>query len=241
MIHLPKASGSWLHPSFLELQAFLGSQFNPSYCDPDDAKAIKDREKFNGTDEEWAASTHIFSYANIGLATAGIHRPYLARLLDHTADRWGATIIDYGAGGGQVGIGLHFLGYNVSFADVPSQSLSWLMFRLRALKLDLPIYMIDKDIEIPKHDVAICFDVMEHIPPKYHEATLERLAKIGSIVFVNLIRNEGKLPGIHCDVDIEGLTAFVKERWGCHFEDHYPDEDGVPRQRLLIYGNVTHL
>ena len=133
MIHMSKKTGGWLHPSFLELQAFLGPAFNPSYCDPGDDKALKDLERFNGTAEEWAASTHIFSYSNIALATVGIHRPYLALLLEQTADRWHTTVIDYGAGGGQIGLALHFLGYRVSFADIPSQSLLWLIFRLRAL------------------------------------------------------------------------------------------------------------
>jgi hypothetical protein len=226
-----------MHPSFLELQDYLGSAFSPNWCEPGDEKAAQDRAEFEGTDEEWTASTHVFAYQNIALAVMGIHRPYLARLLERSENRWGLSVLDYGAGGGQVGIGLHYLGFKVSFADIPSRSLMWLMWRLRKQRLDLPVYAISPDIEIPHHHVVLCFDVLEHLHEATREATLIRLGELGSIVFVNLVRDEHGIKDVHIPLDFEAITAFVRERWDCEAEDFYPDANGIPRQRLLIYGN----
>ena len=229
----------WLHDSFLELQAFLGPAFKPSYCGSDEQKALDDRAAFPGTDEEWTVSTDIFCYQNIALAIQGIHRPYLAKLLAATADRHGPTILDYGAGGGQVGLGLHFLGFHVGFADIPGRSLMWLIYRLRQLRLPLPVYVLGEGARIPRHNIVLCFDVIEHMPRPQQEATLELLGMLGEAVFVNLIRDDDH-PGVHVPVDFDGLTEFVKARWKCEVEDFYPDpETGLPRQRLLVYGEAV--
>ena len=230
--------GGWLHPSFMELQDYLGPAFKPNWCEPGEEKARDDRAAFKGTDEEWTAETHIFAYQNIALAVMGIHRPYIAKLLEQSGDRWGLSVLDYGAGGGQVGIGLHYLGYKVSFADIPSASLMWLMWRLRKLRLDLPVYAIHPDIEIPHHDAVLCFDVLEHLPETTRESILIRLGEIGSIVLVNLVRDEEGTEGVHHALDFEAVTAFVRSRYPMCAEDFYPGKDGKPRQRLLIYGNV---
>jgi 2-polyprenyl-3-methyl-5-hydroxy-6-metoxy-1,4-benzoquinol methylase len=231
----------WLHQSFFELQDYLGHDFNLMYCNPGDAKAEKERAEFTGTDDEWTRQTMIYAYQNIALATAGIHRHYIARLLDLTPDMYGVSVLDYGAGGGQVGIGLHYLGYKVSFADIYGQSLLWLTWRLRELRLDLPVYIIDDlAVTIPRHNIALCLDVLEHLPPEEHKGLLTKLKGCADVVFVNLIReNAAAMGGIHHDVDFDGLAEFVAEKWNGRWEDFYPDKDGKPRQRLLIYGNVT--
>jgi hypothetical protein len=229
----------WMHESFLELQAFFGPTFKPSYCLSDEQKAIEDRASFSGSDEEWTASTDIFCYQNVALAIQGIHRPYLSKLLASTADRYGPSVLDYGAGGGQVGLGLHFLGYRVSFADIPGRSLMWLIYRLRQLRLPLPVYILGQGVQIPRHNIVLCLDVIEHLSRPEQEELLTRLGEIGEAVFVNLIRDDDH-PGIHAPVDFDGLTEFVRSKWACFSEDHYPHPDtGIPRQRLLIYGEAV--
>lgn len=241
MIKVAKDKGGWMHPSFYELADYLGPYFDLSWCASDEQKAVEDRARFGGTDEEWTRRTLIFAYQNIALATQGIHRPYLARLLNVTEDKYGFRILDYGAGGGQTGIALHFMGYRVSFADIYGSSLIWLSYRLRALKLDLPIYAIDEPtLEIPHQNVAICFDVIEHLTPEVQRETLIRLGGLADLVFVNLVRDADEThKGVHQVLDFQELTDFVSSKWGCSAEDFYPDKEGKPRQRLLIYGNVS--
>jgi hypothetical protein len=240
MIQVAQDKGGWMHPSFCELADYLGPYFDLTWCVSDEDKAVEDRASFDGSDKEWTRRTLIFAYQNIALSTQGIHRPYLARLLNSTGDRYGLRVLDYGAGGGQMGLALHFLGYRVSFADIYGQSLTWLCYRLRALKLDLPVYPIDEPtLEIPHQHIALCFDVLEHLEPEVQKQTLERLGKLADIVFVNLIRDtDDSHKGIHQALDFQELTDFVASKWKCIVEDFYPDEEGKARQRLLMYGNV---
>jgi len=241
MIQIPQERGGWMHPAYYELADYVGPNFNLSWCAADEEKAVADRAQFKGTDEEWTKRTLIFAYQNIALSTAGIHRPYIAKILSATPDMYGVKILDYGAGGGQFGLAMHFLGYRVSFADIYGASMQWLSYRLRALKIDLPVYIIDDPgTEIPHQNFAVCFDVIEHLGPEAQKQTLERLGKLADVCFVNLIRETGaEHPGVHAAVDMDDLTSFVSSRWGCVSEDFYPDDKGEPRQRLLVYGNVT--
>lgn len=235
----------YYHPDFFELQEYLGPLFKLDWCDARDDKAETEALLSTDDNDTFMRSTMVFAYQNIGLMTRGIHRPYLAKLLEYTAEQYGVTILDVGAGGGQIGLALHTLGYKVSFADIYSQSMFFLLWRLRQKKLDLPVYCLDFDgaynQEIPRHNICVCFDVLEHLPRDEQTKLLEKMGdKWGEAIFVNLVR-DSKHPGIHGDVNFDFLTNFVSQRWTTTYSDHYPEPgNGTPRQRLLIYGTAVH-
>ena len=230
----------YVHPDFYELQRYLGISFNLNWCNALDKKGEEEANSDKYTDsDEFSRRTLVYCYQNIGLQFAGIHRAYIAKILENSAGRGPLTLIDVGAGGGQVGLAFHTLGFNVSFADIYGQSLLWLLWRLKERRLELPVYVLDEPFEekVPKSDVAICFDVIEHIKPEEQTKFLSRLANMGNAVFVNLIRGDGtELPGLHSAVDADYLTEYCLEHWPCWAKDYYPNDEGVFRQRLLIYG-----
>lgn len=223
-----------LHPDFYELSDYLGPAFRLDWCDATDDKLVDERARY--TDEiDFVRNTQIFCYQSIGLAYQGIHRPYLAEFLRRTANQAGISVIDVGAGGGQFGLALHTLGYSVSFADIYSQSQLFTVWRLRRRGLTLPVFSLDDDWTlIPRHDWATCLDVLEHLTPEAQRDWLERLARLGKRVLVNLIAGEGgELPGVHRAVDVDALLGFVRSRWPVYSEAFYGG-----RQHLLIYGEM---
>ena len=222
----------YFHPDYLELLEFYGPEFRLDWCDADDGKGTQDANSDKYKDnEDFIRNTRVFVYQSIGLMVQGIHRPYIAKLLELTADQ-PASIIEVGAGGGQLGLALHTFGYKVSFADLYSQSFNFLTWRLHKRGLELPVYCLDfASVEIPQHDVAICFDVMEHCEPDEQLRLLHRLADMGKSVMVNLIADDAHA-GLHFPVDFDKITSHCEEHWTTWWKNYY---DG--RQRLLIYGD----
>ncbi len=240
MPFVPPLTSNYIHEDFYELLRYLGPAFNIAWCNASDKKGQDDASSGRyKTNEEFIRNTLIFAYQSIGLMTYGIHRPYIAKLLELTANKFPLTILEYGAGGGQLGLALHTLGYVVSFADMNSQSLNFLMWRLRERRLNLPVYILDTpNLEIPRHDVCTCFDVIEHCDPDTQLSIIHKCAEIGETVFMNLIRGNGtELDKLHFAVDVDKITEYVFANWPAWYQDYWLDDDGVFRQRLLIYGD----
>jgi 2-polyprenyl-3-methyl-5-hydroxy-6-metoxy-1,4-benzoquinol methylase len=222
---------------FSQLERYLGDEFDLSWCGSGDEKVHTDAIRYD-TNDEFARNTLVFCYQNIGVMMQGIHRPYIARLLEMTTDWPAPSLIDVFAGGGQMGLALHTLGFRVSFADIASRSLDWLKWRLNERQLDLPVYNWDEQTdEIPQHDFVVCFDALEHLAPDDRHDLLERLSKIGRIVMVNLIvDHRPEMAGVHLETNPQEIIAWIQERWKAVAWPFYPDQDGEPRQWLVIYG-----
>ena len=234
-------SPRYIHPDFWELERFLGPSFQLNWCNALDEKGHEESQKYP-SNEDFLRNSLIFVYQSIGLSAAGIHRPYLAELLKATADRCPCSVIDYGSGGGQDGLALHTLGYKVSFADIHSFSLMFLLWRLKERRLDLPVYMLDFSEEIPKHDIAICFDVVQHLAPDEQLRLFHRLMDVANCAFVNLIRGDGsELNGLHFAVDAEHLTKYIGDHWKVWHKDYYPDDRGGYKQRLIVFGDTLEM
>jgi len=232
----------FVHPDFNELALFLGSEFNLNWCNASDLKGHHDAKNYASNDA-FMRNTLAFCYQNIGLMAEGIHRPYIAKLLEICADVSHPSVIDVGAGGGQLGLALHTLGFDVAFADIAGRSWNWLHWRLLNRRLNLPLYVWDSpDCEIPKHNFAICFDVLEHLSEEDQHKLLIRLEAVGSNVMTNLIiDHREEMGGVHFDVNPMALVEWIKQRWTCWYQPYYPDENGEPRQWLLIYGEGVKL
>lgn len=228
-------AGKYIHPEFADIMRFEGPQFNLNWCNASDKKGEEEANSGKYKDNnDFIRNTRCIYYQNVGLSIQGIHRPYIAKLLESTSDQGAISILDFGCGGGQVGLALNTLGYKVSFADLYSLSLTFLIWRLRERRLDLPVYVLDfGDIEIPHQDIVICLDVIEHCDPDEQLRIIHQCASIGGAVFMNLIRGSGdEIPGLHFEVDIDKITDYVSANWKCWAKDYY---DG--KQRLLIFGD----
>ena len=230
----------YIHDDFWELLDYFGSDFQLTWCSSHDSKAETDRNRTENVYKDYAdfnRRTHIFCYQSIGLIQQGTHRPYIAELLKHSADKGPVKVLDVGSGGGQLGLALHTLGFDVSFADLYSESFKFLAWRLRRRQLNRPMYLLDTNSDIPLHDVVICFDVMEHLVIEEQHILIHQCAEWGRNVFMNLIRGDGHdIEGVHHPVDVEGITEYVGRTWNMWWKDYYPTKDGVYRQRLMVYG-----
>ena len=231
----------YFHPDFEELLDFFGEKFALDFTLRSPASTARmDRDAGQYTsDEDFNRRTTLFGYHNIINMLQGVHRKYLALLFQLTADCGPVSILEVGPGGGQLGLALHTFGFKVAFAEMVSVSALFLAWRLRRRRLDLPLYLIDNvEIDIPFHNVVIAFDVVEHIKTHVAQAEfLHKMAEWGSLVMTNLLFND-PLPGVHHDVDVERLTGHLRRSmpgrvWS---GDYYPDAEGNPRQRLVIYG-----
>jgi hypothetical protein len=227
----------FIHSDFMELARYLDTEFDFNWCGSGDEKVFTDAGRY-ATNDEFVRDTLVFCYQNIGLMEQGIHRPYIARLLEMTADWPAPSLIDVFAGGGQLGLALHTLGFRVSFTDLASRSLEWLKWRLQERQLYLPVYNWDEQAdEIPQHDFAVCFDVLEHLTPDEQHDLLERLAKIGRTVMVNLIVDRRpEMDGVHLEMRPLEVIEWSMARWSGRAWSFYPDPAGEPRQWLVVYG-----
>ena len=231
-------SDRYYHDDYNELLRYFGPSFHLGDCNSSDDKIGQDRQNY-ADDDDFNRRTYTYCYQSIAIAVAGIHRPYIAKILEHTADSGPNSIIDVGSGGGQVGLALHTLGYNVSFADLYSESAKFLAWRLAERRINRPLYLLDiRGVDIPVHDIAICFDVIEHLAPEGQHNLIHRCAELGRTVFMNLIHDERKIMnGVHYMVDTESLTEYIADSWPIWYQDYYPDGNGNFRQRLVVYGN----
>ena len=225
------AKDAFVHQGFLEIADFFGPDMRWDWCNSHDQKGHQEASRY-ATNDDFVRGTGVFIYQNLGLMVQGIHRPYIAHLLNMCRDRNGGTGIDVGAGGGQLGIALHELGFSVSFADIQSLSLKYLSWRLHRRGLMLPIYNLDSGVPIPRHNLAVCFDVLEHLVEEEQIRLLAKLDEMAEIVMVNMIHAE--IDALHFGVDADRLTSHIKGSF--HRESFYPDENGNPRQTLVIYG-----
>ncbi len=239
MFELPPKDA--LHADYYDLLDFYGPEFNIFWCTSDDEKGHEEAAKYADADE-FNRKTHVYTYQNIALMVQGMRRKYIAAILEMCDNRRNVSLIDVSSGGGQLGLAFHSLGFIVSFADIVSVSLSFLEWRLRKRGLgQLKVYAWNVvQTLIPRQDIAICFDTLEHLEEKEQRSLLVDLGKVGKVVFVNLLRATGELDGLHVDVNFDKTCEFVKSLYGkkVTWEDFYPDKAGKPQQRLLVYGEV---
>lgn len=230
-----------LHADYYDLLDFYGPEFNIFWCTSDDKKGHEESAKY-ATSKEFNEKTHIYTYQNIGLMVQGMRRKYLGLILDLYDNRRNVSLIDVSAGGGQLGLAFHSLGIIVPFADIVGVSLNFLEWRLRRRGLgQLKVYAWNiNQTQIPKHDIAVCFDTLEHLSEDDQLGMLHDLGDVGKTVFVNLLREDGALDGLHTNVDFDKICDYAKSMYGekVVWRDYYPDKEGKPRQRLLIYGEA---
>jgi 2-polyprenyl-3-methyl-5-hydroxy-6-metoxy-1,4-benzoquinol methylase len=88
-------------------------------------------------------------------------------------------IIDYGCGGGQLAFMLAQEGYQVTIVEKNKKEIDFISYRFKKHNLKvkivpLPIHEQFKN----KYDIVLCFDVLEHIPDKEFESTIDKLKSL---------------------------------------------------------------
>jgi 2-polyprenyl-3-methyl-5-hydroxy-6-metoxy-1,4-benzoquinol methylase len=103
-------------------------------------------------------------------ATDDYRRSY-EHVIDRLAQLWPSSkyprALDYGAGIGSVALRLAEHGYAVTIADVPGHTLSFADVRLRRRGVEHEVLSVTEqkpDLTGRRWDVAVCFDVLEHVP-----------------------------------------------------------------------------
>ena len=108
-------------------------------------------------------------------------------LRDAVRPRRGRSYLDYGSGIGSDAVVFAEAGYSVTVADISDLLLGFAEFRCR--KRGATVHTIDlKSQELPAnaYDVAVCFDVLEHIPepiPVVHR--IHRAMRRGGVVAIH--------------------------------------------------------
>lgn len=74
------------------------------------------------------------------------------------------TVLDYGAGVGNMTLLLNKQGFDVTYADVPSKTAAFAAWRFRQRNIDISLQTIDEHYVITTHpDCIICTEVIEHV------------------------------------------------------------------------------
>ena len=231
----------YTHPAWQELALFLaetgGASLRLEWCNSFDAKVLAAYATAADT-ETFYRTTDVYLYQNLGFFLDGYKRPYYG-VFWQLAGSDALTILDYGCGAGYDGELFLQAGMTVSFADVSSRSLEFLEWRLQGHGYCVPVYalerMADTALAVPMHDIVWCIDVLEHMPQPSHRDFLLQLEHLGRTVIVTLVDDKAADSTVHFPVDVEALTAFVRQRRRCWWQDYHVQPNGN-RVRLLVIG-----
>ncbi len=86
-------------------------------------------------------------------------------------------ILDFGSGCGQNAIILAEASYDVSMTDYEGYTFDFAKFRAKKRGLNIKCYDLEKSIN-DKFDIILVFDVLEHVPDKEFEKTVELLKSL---------------------------------------------------------------
>ena len=118
-------------------------------------------------------------------------------------------VLDYGCGIGADGLRLARHGFDPAFADYKSRCTDYLKWRIKRRKAKWPVYDIEKAV-IPRHDLVVSFDVIEHVGMKVKQAAfVTRLAELGRTVIFNMPSGLPRSP-LHNPVDVEAVLESIE-------------------------------
>jgi len=141
---------------------------------------------------------------------------------DYAAARPGRACLDYGSGIGSDAIVFAEAGFDVTLADISDVLLAFAAFRCR--RRGFTVRTIDLKKEAVPHsafDVALCFDVLEHIPqPLKVVRTLHRALRDDGLIVLHAPFGEDDVHPMHVvhhDVVTPRLRSIGFQPVDCHF------------------------
>jgi 2-polyprenyl-3-methyl-5-hydroxy-6-metoxy-1,4-benzoquinol methylase len=90
------------------------------------------------------------------------------------------TILDFGGGVGMNGMMMARAGFDVTVADLDSTTLAFAKFRAERHNVKMKFWKSDVEPmpPEPKYDVILCLDVLEHLPQKELQTTVDKLVQL---------------------------------------------------------------
>ena len=206
-----------------------------SWVDGNDRKVTDERKLYKNS-EEFYLHTDVYLYHDIGFFIEGWKTPYYD-ILGQVGGEESLSLLDFGCGSGYDGLLLRHSNFSVSFADVQSSAMAYLIYRLARSDIPSPTVYILPNAQsiIPRHDVVWCIDVLEHLAPVNHEEFFLQLQTYGATVMCTLVKDISADSLVHYPVDVEGLTALAKSQGPIWWKDFYLKSDGS-YARLLVSG-----
>ena len=113
---------SYNHPAWLELWEYFGADFKPEWCGGGDQKIMDEFARYPDA-ATFYRQTPVYCYHGPGYALEAVKRPYYAIFLQGASGD--VSVLDYGCGAGDDGLLFIQMGYEVAFADFPSQSVNF--------------------------------------------------------------------------------------------------------------------
>jgi SAM-dependent methyltransferase len=167
-----------------ELQAYLGSDFDPSRIERYQA-AVSEELAEIGDEQQLYRTSQAYLYNLTVFAMSPTKEPYVEMLCAHLEP--GARVLDYGCGIGSDGLRLIEAGYDVAFADFANPSVEYLRWRLARRGHEARIYDLDRETPAG-YDLAYAFDVIEHVDDPV--AFLGRMEAAADRVLVNFLEED---------------------------------------------------
>ncbi len=191
-----------------ELREYLGDAFDPAILADHEQAVVREWEAA-GSEDVLYRTSHAYLYDLTAFATHATKRPYHDAIVRALPE--GGHLIDVGCGIGFDGLRLLEAGYDVSFADFDNPSTAYLRWRLeRRGRTDVLVHDLDAGPLPTGHDLAYCFDVIEHVADPY--ALLARLEGTADQVLVNFLEPEPGETPLHHELPVAELLAYVSER-----------------------------
>jgi len=166
-----KVDISEIRNRFTNKQELRNNEFKKMVPDPSDAKAIDNYYRNNN----YEIYDHFFWHLEG-------RRSFDKKLLEDIKNlnpSKATEIIDYGAGGGQMAYMLAQEGYQVTIVEKNKKELDFISYRFKKHKLKVKIVPLPINEQFKnKYDIILCFDVLEHIPDKEFESTINRIKSL---------------------------------------------------------------
>jgi len=122
------------------------------------------------------------------------------------------TIVDFGCGIGSDSLFLDKCGYKVIAMDLDSVSLDFTKWRIQKYKKKIKVIAVDK--KIPKCDLILSLDTLEHVFDPYETLKIMIKSKPKILLFTTAFRhhddNQGGIP-MHTDYDVKKLEKFIED------------------------------
>jgi SAM-dependent methyltransferase len=125
------------------------------------------------------------------------------------------TVLDFGCGAGNNSLMLAKAGYEVTLADVDGQTLAFAISRFERHHLPYKVWKTDTEPAppLPKYDLILAFDVLEHLPKPVLRTTVDQLNKLKdekTHLWVEAPFGKNDVHPMHENADPETLALIQK-------------------------------
>jgi len=148
---------------------------------------------------------YIYELGHWHLWSSGKFKSDLA-LVDDMRKKKVKTILDFGGGVGINAFDLARAGFDVTLADLDSETLRFAASRAERRKVPLKIWRSDLEAKapVPKYDIILALDVLEHLPKDELDSVVDRLIQLkhpGTEVVISAPFGRTAMHPMHLDAD----------------------------------------